>query len=184
METLFDQRDVLKPWIELAQFCGGDRRTTALNRTEILPTMYPVHIINHVPGCAHKVAVVEDRHPATVLCGRALETILRAFLTVVMAGFAFAGIILGYGVIAGNGDEPAVPQKPETATPSPEEKEGYWTPERLKEAKPLEMPYAPWPPTSSSAPAVQFIRREPPYGAAGSGGGLKSLGKSTRGPSF
>jgi hypothetical protein len=93
---------------------------------------------------------------------------LQTFFTVVIAGFAVAGIILGYSVIAGNSDEPAVPQKPETATPSPEEEEGYWTPERLNEAKPIEMPYAPWPPTSTEEPDTSQLG--PSQSGAGSDG--------------
>lgn len=95
---------------------------------------------------------------------------MQTFFTVVIAGFAVAGIILGYSVIAGNSDEPAVPQKPETATPSPEEEEGYWTPERLKAAKPIEMPYAQGPPTSTEEPDTsQLGPSQSGAGSAGSG---------------
>ena len=95
---------------------------------------------------------------------------MRAFLTVVIAGFAVAGIILGYRVIAGNGDEPAVPRQPETATPSPEEEEGYWTPERLKAAQPIKMPYASGLPTSTDEPDTsQLGPSQSGAGSAGSG---------------
>ncbi len=95
---------------------------------------------------------------------------LQTFFTVLIAGFAVAGIILGYRVLAGNGGESAVPQKPEMTTPSPEEEEGYWTPERLKEAKPIEMPYAPRLPSSTEEPDTsQFGPSQSGAGSTGSG---------------
>ena len=95
---------------------------------------------------------------------------MQTFFRVVITGFAVAGIILGYSVIARNGDESAVPQKPVTATPSPEEEEVYWTPGRLKEAQPLEMLYAPWLPTSTDEPDTsQLGPSQSGAGSAGSG---------------
>ena len=87
---------------------------------------------------------------------------MRTFSMVVIAGLAVAGAILGYRVLAGNDDERADPQRPETATPSPEEEEGYWTPERLKEARPIEMPYAPGSPTPTEDPGTSH-----PHGVSG-----------------
>ncbi len=95
---------------------------------------------------------------------------LQTFFTVLIAGLAVAGAILGSSVLAGNGAEPTVPQRPETATPSPEEEESYWTPERLKAAKPLKMPYAPGSPTSKYEPDTsQFGPSQSGAGSTGSG---------------
>ena len=94
---------------------------------------------------------------------------MRTCLIVVIAGLAVAAAILGYRVLAGNDDERADPQRPETATPSPEEEEGYWTPERLKEARPIEMPYAPDSLTSTEEPDP--AQPGPSQSGAGSAGG-------------
>lgn len=74
---------------------------------------------------------------------------MRTLLTLAMTGLAIAGLTLGYRVMAGNGDQAPGSSEPKTATPAPDEDEGYWTPERLKEAEPIEMPKAPWPPDAT-----------------------------------
>jgi len=95
---------------------------------------------------------------------------LRIFCTVLIAGLAAAGVILGSNMLADSRDETAAPQGPKTATPSPEEEQGYWTPERLKEAKPIEMPHAPgWPPATAEPDTSRPGPSQSGAGSAGSG---------------
>jgi len=89
----------------------------------------------------------------------------RLFFTLLIAGLAVTGTILGYRALSGGNGKSA--SSPETATPSPDEA-GDWTPERLKEAKPLELPHAP--PTAGEEPDTpQPGPSQSGAGSAGSG---------------
>ncbi len=97
-----------------------------------------------------------------------MEPRLRIFFTILVAGLTVAGAGLGYRAVAGNDGESALPPTPKTASPSPGEGEDYWTPERLNDAKPIEMPIAPALPSSTDEPDISLF--EPSQGGAGSAG--------------
>lgn len=94
-----------------------------------------------------------------------LEVALRNMFVVLFAGLTVAAAFLSYHAFAQGRGEPATSQEPITTTPAPEEKSDYWTPKRLKEAEPLEMPQAPWPPDPTRETGVS----EPDPSQSGTG---------------
>lgn len=65
-----------------------------------------------------------------------------------------------------SGQPPAV-----KVNPTPEEDDGYWTPERLREAKPIEMPHPDTPPEEWEHDVPPPVDETGSVGGAGSPGG-------------
>lgn len=92
---------------------------------------------------------------------------MKLLIALVLTTLGLTIAILAYRVTAGSGDASSESPVEQKVNPSPDADAKYWTPERLREAKPIVMPHPASPPSGWDS----FTTRQPDEEGSASGTG-------------